>query len=820
MEDQLFSFPITVLPFRYYNIPKEYEYVKNKADDILLIDKKIIIVYSKNEEHVIVNDSKDIYLHGDIDQYHRVVVVTSEGRLIFLREREIKNEKTSYEEFDINFFFPEELRQRKGCKVVGISFYHVESFEIKAVVFTNDKCIFTLSFFTNQIPINAKTKCVYISSSYKESWNGFGAIESMNGIVVVCCTGKEVGRIVFDKLWHGSYESIDKIEYDNKSNKGSVELIKKEGVYDVIWNSSELFNINPHDKEMIYKFNDILSFDQTTNELILKKNSLKPFIKKTEFEEKVFVLNTNGGVEVIDDTNGITTSIRIEGKGRWMINDDKTMWILTDQCLYRIIKRSNEEKEIINLFKLNEIKDEEEARILIHKELDECQVNSKKKIILYCWSIIMDIKSLQKSGIERRKEYIESIKNTLQLSIKMKEGIDYHIIRYIIEMSGLDDLFIEYCHICNDIEGYINYLINKEQDDEVFKEIKSLFNSSSSFNVSNQTMKAQYFLEKYFSILYYRNNDKTVQFLSSVEFCLFPSFFTGLASFKDQKKSIQFAHQLLLKIESKNGFNLDLCEFIFWGMVRYCTDEELLEFMKEKSIRLECVLNLPLKHYFKNHKRSYLFILENKQMTEEMIEVFIELIKEEKKYEDVEKAIELTYSIAIQDKKEDYLIKIFNAFIKSNCDEITVIQLIKKYSIPINLVIDLVPFQWHNKELIELLTTSIETIGNEIERVQNEIDKTIEITNSSFDFNKSLFTCITSHCSLCNEIIKEKEQFVLFACGHIFHPSCIKKEFTNNKTPFALTHQTQVETECPLCGEHQIQLIDLPYFSPSSYWEL
>ncbi|KAL7719482.1 RING-type domain-containing protein [Entamoeba marina] len=502
-----------------------------------------------------------------------------------------------------------------------------------------------------------------------------------------------------------------------------------------------------------------------------------------------------------------------------MTTDQQILWVYTNSSLYRITSKSITNDKI-DLTSFNSF---EKLRVGVHRELDS-SVGLVKTFVLYCWCVILDVRAIQIATKQKCNEQqeIDILYSTLQNEIPSKTGIDHHIIRYIIRQCGIDSIFIKYCSICNDIEGYIEYLMEREEHDIVFEQLTLLFQESSVFQIPNQRRMAQKLLEEYFSVLFFKNNDKMVEMLSNIEFRTFPSFFTALILYPDTQVSINFAKILLRNYESKGQFNEVICEFIFWELLRHGSDMELFEFLKEKELYLSCVETLPAKHYFNKHKRSYLYILEKKGMIKEWITTGIELIVESRNEDELiplfEKAKELN-----ETEFQEQAIYILNAFIKIGGTQENVIHYLKTYQIDITKTLEILPNEWHSPQLIELITENIQKNEKETNRINTELNKTIEITQNAKDFSKAMYVVEEWTCSICKEIFKRNEEVVIFPCSHAFHQTCIDIEFQKNKTPYAIEHSSNAkhyDDECLLCGQHQVELINLVYVQEDEYWKL
>ncbi|KAL7722126.1 RING-type domain-containing protein [Entamoeba marina] len=515
MNEYQLSLPIDVVPLKRKELPTEYKTLKNIGDNILMITTNKITIRTNEGVIDYWNGYKENYINGDIDIYNRVLVMTSDGRLIFLTRKEI--ERNTYEETEINYFLPQNLQER-NVVVLGLAFYHVESFEIKALVFTSDRSIFSLSFLTNQRPINATTNTVYLSSSKTSPlWCSFGALEIGNGVVATC---------------------------------DSLQIFQTKEGYEIVWNSNKLKNVDSSRPFETYCFSVFAEYDIQTHQQVNKTVSLKKFICKTPFQKYNFVL-TPSILNFIDEQNALIQSIPLDGKPVWMTTDQQILW--------NNIKINTNDK--IDLTSFNSF---EKLRVGVHRELDS-SVGLVKTFVLYCWCVILDVRAIQIATKQKCNEQqeIDILYSTLQNEIPSKTGIDHHIIRYIIRQCGIDSIFIKYCSICNDIEGYIEYLMEREEHDIVFEQLTLLFQESSVFQIPNQRRMAQKLLEEYFSVLFFKNNDKMVEMLSNIEFRTFPSFFTALILYPDTQVSINFAKILLRNYESKGQFNEVICEFIF-----------------------------------------------------------------------------------------------------------------------------------------------------------------------------------------------------------------------------------------------------------------
>ncbi|ELP94904.1 hypothetical protein EIN_249480, partial [Entamoeba invadens IP1] len=430
--------------------------------------------------------------------------------------------------------------------------------------------------------------------------------------------------------------------------------------------------------------------------------------------------------------------------------------------------------------------------------------------------------------LKEKKRIVEILKSNEIMKDK-KIGIHKNIIRYFLLIHGDEKLFEEYCFLSEDVEGYIERQVVLRQYTNVYNTLSALLEGRSEFfqekgDKSVQCRIGQKMLEKFFNVLFCGDRSGVLSFLQDVEFALFPSLFTALSTIENED-SMTFSLNLLTKIEERGGFDEKLCLYVFWELLRKSDDKTLLQFLQKNEMHMEGVVSLPPKGVFVNHKRSYLYIMTQKAMTEEMIQTGIELILEEGSAKDAENCLLWcnTLDQTIKDQINGLTLKdVYTQIVMKSAIQVLpqniIIDLVKNFKIPISLVIDILPETWESTNIVEMLTEAIVVHGKEVSKMMGEIEKTIEISQSSYEFSKEMFL-VGEYCDLCKKRVIESD-CVVFGCGHTFHVICIKNEFIKNKTQYAQVHKDSVDDECPLCGIHQIDLISLPYDKDARDWEL
>ncbi|ELP94905.1 hypothetical protein EIN_249590, partial [Entamoeba invadens IP1] len=383
MEDSGLHLPVDVIPFHNDGFPDKPRLIKSVGDSLLILSSKDVVIYHNYTLTYYNKEFKDIFIGGDIDKYGRCVICTSDFRIKLMRPRDL-----GYDEIDVNFFLPTELKQRK-CRIGGVSIYHVESFEIRVLVYTTDKSIFMLSFFTNQTPINAKSEVVYVTTELKGFWSSFGTVETADSVVVFCSDNGELGRIIFDRRWNGNYEKIERMEFKQKSDD-FLSVLKDEEGYNVVWNTGELDNVGLTTKKLKYRMS--VSYDNV-HKMTRRSNVMKPFEKEVTLSSYIISLKQEG-TELIDEESGRVMKLWTEGKSKWMCGDGKTVWVLTESNLYRIFEKSEsrieELKNIEGLECLSYVRTDEEVLKLIENEYEVTQSsNLKKRVVLYCMEILI-----------------------------------------------------------------------------------------------------------------------------------------------------------------------------------------------------------------------------------------------------------------------------------------------------------------------------------------------------------------------------------------------------------------------------------------------
>jgi len=379
-------------------------------------------------------------------------------------------------------------------------------------------------------------------------------------------------------------------------------------------------------------------------------------------------------------------------------------------------------------------------------------------------------------------------------------------------------------------------------------------------------------MKKYFGILFMMLPKEFIEFLEDRDTNDYPSLYTLLLMHSNQAFSLQFATTLLKKKEmrKKHGSDKALVEFIFWKYVEPSStveDDEIKHFLEEKEhwklIEIDSSLRA-LKS--KGMTRSCMYLNLQKQKYECAIEDAIKLIsnydytdKQQLYEEDVSLLLTLPSKIKNEDQKKYYYLKAMKGYLSlmnsSNEEEATkrkkIYDTVTKNKIPVEDLLQLLPPEWKLGEFKTIVKDAVEIQDKKQKKLNNEIETSCGSSalfeNSTARHKKHFKTELHSlRCNYCGDFIFRQQHSrnsnnfdqsrgAMFPCSHCFHILCIKNEFKQHPTAFARSVSQSVmfakdeeeqfncyAAECPICGEHSVNLIDYPYTSTfdDQYWNL
>ncbi|BFU23138.1 hypothetical protein EHI8A_172700 [Entamoeba histolytica HM-1:IMSS-B] len=749
--------------------------------------------------------------------------------------------------------------------------------ELKVLLSTLNRVIIKLVIDLNTFKSNSE---ILYANNNKISgemapFNGLDWIETPVNTIILASSSTCLQKIVINKNKKiAKDETILIMPLKTDPETGYFSLMRDVEInnkFNVLWVSGKMKGIDPVNPAQSSSIVSRIVFELRGNELIQisKKDNIKDVVMACQTQNHIFYLY-NDHLECYSLIHDQRCEEQLEGGAITMCADitaeEETLFVATEFCLYQFTVPLNYGKEDEPFTKklIKDIVDENKLYRTLFKQLNEESQIKGKKIscaVLYCWCVSLLLEKL--NNTEKVSNVFNQMKVLFSKEFDGVDKINTQIVRYMVRSCGSEEAYSTYCDCTRDYEGKVSWLMERSMYEEAFKFLKNLCMNKRDKDIGEELMK------KYFGILFIKLPQEFIEFLEERDTSNYPIFYSTLLIYEDQTFSLKFANQLLSKKEivKKHGSDKALVEFIFWKYVEpesIVEDDIIKTFLEEKEhwklVEYDSALRA-LKN--KEMTRSSMFMNLQKQRFEAAIDDGIKLLqtynyedKMDRFEEDVSLLLKLPSKIKGEDEKQYYYLKAMNGYLSlitssSEHEAIKrkkIYETITKNKIPIEEILPLLPLDWELGEFKGVIKNAVDTQDKKQKRLNNEIETSCGSSalfeNSTARHKKYFKTELNLlRCNFCGEPIFnqfkngsiDQSRGAMFPCSHCFHILCIKKEFAQHPTPFARSVTQSImfakdeeeqfncyATECPICGEHSVNLIEYPYTSTrdDQYWNL
>ncbi|ELP93447.1 hypothetical protein EIN_059320 [Entamoeba invadens IP1] len=731
-----------------------------------------------------------------------------------------------------------------------------------------------------------KTSCevMYVNKKKMNAdvapFNAIDWIETSTSTIILASSPSCLQKIVVNtKKDIIKDESILIMPLKTEPETGYFSLVRdiyEKNIIRVMWVSGKMKGLNQVNPAESSNIVTMITFEVVGNELQQnsKKDIIKDIVAACQTQHYVFYLY-NDHIECQSLLNEKKCEEILEGGAISLCADlggeEETVFVSTGFSLYKfsIAQNVGKDDEPFNKKLLRDISDRNKLFGTLLNQLNEESKKEKQEntkiscAVLYCWCVSILLERLNVS--EKVPHIMGQMKSLFSKDFEGKDIINSKIVRYMVRSCGSEEVFNVYCECSKDYEGKVGYLMERGEYSEVMKVIRGLMKSREERIVGESLMK------KYFGVLFMKlgseNTNDFLEILENQESKEYPVLYSCLLMNDDKDFSIDFARQLLERKEKgkKSGNDKTVVNYIFWRYVDPLSnvrDEDVKRFLEEKgrwdSIEFESGMRaLKDKRFY----RTSLFMNLQKKRYESAIEDAIVLINQydtinkEQKDEDVSLLLKLPGNITNEDEKRYYYLRAMSGYlsgVKTSGDpeqRKAIYETVMKNKIPVEDLLQLLPSDWNLGEFKEIVKNAIEVEDKKNKNLMNEVERmcgsSAKFESTTARYKKCYKTELTAlKCNFCGEHIipQKKGEFnldgsrgAMFPCSHCFHLLCIKNEFKQHPTAFAryvtqliINAQDEEEqfncyaAECPICGEHSIDLIKFPYTSAQNdqYWNL
>ncbi|KAL7718374.1 Pep3/Vps18/deep orange beta-propeller domain-containing protein [Entamoeba marina] len=740
---------------------------------------------------------------------------------------------------------------------------------LRIMLATSNRTILMLTIDTTTSPIKTTCDILYFNqrktTASTSPFNSIDWIDTTTHTIILASSPSCLQKIVVSKEHRiEKDESVLEMPLHTQSDTGSFTLTRDNedsNRYQALWVSGKMKGINPSNPAESSNIVSHLSYDVIGNDIrqISKSDSIRNVVIACQTQNHIFYLYSDHLI-CCSLLTGRSCIQQIEGNAVTMSADqsadEETVFVSTSFCLYKFTVPFGFMKDDIVFSRklLRDIGDDTKLyRCLFTRLGEECEKEDKKIscAVLYCWCVALLLERLNVT--ENTKHLFSQMKALFCKEFDGVDKINTQIVRYMVRSCGCEEAFLLYCDCTRDYEGKTAWMMEKSMYSEAFKYLRSLTMSKKSSTIGEDLVKM------YFSILWTHLPEEFMEFLYTRDTSEFTALYTTLLTHKNQAFSLKFAVELLQKKESGKAFNVDkaLVEFIFWKYVdpsSTVSDENVLSFLESKDhwkyLQFETSLRA-LKA--KEFNRSCLFMDIQKQRYECAIDDAITLIRtydyynKDSQYEqDVTLLLTLPSKLKDEEERKFQYLKAMNGYLslmklshdQEQIKRQMIYDTIQKTNLPIEDLLLLLPPDW---ELGEFKTLIKAAVSSQDKKKQKDL--IMKLKQHVVQVLKHLRLELHSlRCSYCNNTIipskrapLDQTRGVMFPCSHCFHTLCIKKEFSKHPTDFARSVTQSImfagdeeeqfacyAAECPICGEHSVNLIDFPYTSAQEdeYWKL